>query len=315
MYGGKDTGLERFDLSACLENGSPTMHDKIKALLHTAAVYAIFFLTDSFCSEIIGMVFRVCYSQLFIIALYTCLDILNVWIAVFLYSKYVLKMSLPELYLGKPFPSLRWCTAAIAVPFVADAVYFVFTKGEFKTGFYTQDALISILFHEVFSSGLRIAVTEGILFRGLLLNVLQKELGNKGGTLAASFFYAAASFIFYNSFSWGETGNSGRFLLSFLMGLAFELITCETGSVWSSVAVHFLYNALSGDAYILHIDAKQDFPAIFTYTMKSGSIFFTDMPLPQIAVFLVLIIVMLIIMKKEDGNHDGSLAGKKRRFN
>lgn len=281
------------------------MRDKINALLHMAAVFAIFFLTDSFCNEVIGMVFQICDSVFFILALYICLDILNVWIAVFLYAKYVLRMCLSEIYLGKPFPALRYGMASMIVPFVIDVVYFIFTKGEFKMGCYTQEDFAYLLFHEVFSAGLRIAMTEGMIFWGMLFRIMQKGFGNKAGIVIASFFYAAASFIYYNRFAWSGSGHLGTFLLTFLMGLAFTLITFETGSVWLSVVIHFFYNAFSGNAYILHIDTRQDFPAIVTYTVRSGSIFFTDIPMPSIAVFLILIIMALTRIKKEDRSDDG----------
>lgn len=296
MYGEKDTG---WFLLAAWKRGTD-MHDKRKALLHMAAVFAIFFITDSFCNEVIGLVFRKCNSVFFILLLYVGLDILNVWAAVFLYSKYVLKMSLPKIYLGMPFPDLRWCIAGIVVPFVADAVSLVFTKGEFQTGCHAQDGLAYLLLHEILSSGFRTAVTEEMLFRGLLLRVAQKGFGSKAGIFVSSFFYAAARLILYNGFAWAGADDYGMFLLTFLMGAAFALVTCETGSVWSSAAIHFLYNILSGNAYILHIDTKQDFPAIFAYTVESGGIFFMGIPIPSIAVFFVLIIMMLIRMKKEN---------------
>jgi len=274
------------------------MHVKMRTVLHAFAAVVVFFLTDSCCHQLIRMAVSVCSSAVFLTALYTCLDILNVWITVFLYSKYVMKVSLQKIYLGKPFPAFRQCMAALAVPLAVDAAYFILTKGEFKTGCYTQDGLVSILFHEVFSSGLRTALTEGMIFRGMLFRIMQKGFGNKAGILISSFFYAAASFIFYNSFAWNESDYPETFLLAFLMGLAFTLITFETGSVWLSVVIHFLYNALSGNSYILHIDTRQDFPAIFTYTVKSGGIFFTNIHNPSIAVFLTLVIMALIHMKK-----------------
>lgn len=284
----KNEGLE----NGCLENKGFAVG---KALLHMALVFAVYVLTDSFCHEIIRMAIPICSSTIFITALYTCLDILNVWTAVFLYAKYILKMPFSKIYLGKPFPALRWCAAAIAMPLASDAIYFIFTKGEFKAGYHTQEDLVYILFHDIFSFGLRIAVTEGLLFRGLLLGALQKELGKKWGILISSFFYAAASFLFFHSFVFAAAADDwGMFLLAFLMGLAFVFVTCESGSVWSSVVIHFLYNVLSGSAYILHIDTKQYYPAVFTYTFESGSIFFTSLPLPSIAVFSALIVMALV---------------------
>lgn len=276
-----------------------------KALLHMAATFAIYILTDSFCHEIIRMAVLQCSSAILLTTLYTCLDILNVWIVAFLYAKYVLRMPFSEIYLGKPLPALRWCAVAIGMPFVADGIYFIFTKGEFQMGCHTRDGLAHILFHDVFSSGLRVAVTEGMLFRGLLFGALQKEFGKKGGAVASSFFYAATSFIFYSSFAGSKADGFGMLFLVFLMGLAFTLVTCEAGSVWSSVAIHFLYNALSGDAYILHIDTRQDYPAIFTYTIESGGVFLKTLPLPPIVAFSALTLMALVIMGNKERDQDG----------
>lgn len=187
------------------------------------------------------------------------------------------------------------------MPFVADAVSILFTKGTFQVGQHTKEELVSILFYDVFSFGLRTAVTEGMLFRGLLYSILQKEFGKKGGTLASSFFYAATGIIFYNSYAWNGASPVGAFLLTFLMGLAFAAVTCEAGSVWPCVGIHFLYQALCGDAYILHIGIRQDYeyPAIFTYTVERGGIFGAGLPLPSIAVFLALLLMALAAIRKK----------------
>lgn len=276
------------------------MYVKIKTLLHAFAAVLIFFLTDSFCCGLVRAAVLIRSPVIFLPAWYACLSILNVWTAVFLYARHVLRAPLSEIYLGKPFPDLRWCMAAAAVPLAADVIYFIFTKGEFHMGCHTKDELCYILFHEVLSSGLRAAVTEGMLFWGLLLRILQKGLGNKAGIPVCGLIYAAAGFIFHNRFDWRGAGSLGMFLLTFLMGTAFALITCAAGSIWLSVVIHFWYNTLSGSAYILHMDARQDFPAIFTYTVESESIFSKGLWLPETAVFLTLIGIMLVIMKKED---------------
>ena len=39
----------------------------------------------------------------------------------------------------------------------------------------------------------------------MLFRIVQKGFGNKAGILISNFFYAASSFIFYNSFAWNES--------------------------------------------------------------------------------------------------------------
>ena len=274
------------------------MWKQIKVLPHAAAVVAIFFLTDSCCSEIIGLVFRVCSSVIFATALYVCLDIVSVCAAVFLYARYVLKIPLTELYLGKPFPDLQWCVTAAAIPVVADVIYFVCTKGEFQAHWHTWDEAAGLLFHEICSSGFRVAVTEGILFRGLLSGIVEKGFGTKMGTVVSGFLYAAARFLLSYGIVRNGRNDAGTLLLTALMGLAFTWITSVTGSVWSSVLLQFFYNIVSGNAYILHISNRQDFPALFTYTIQSGSLLFTELHLPDILMFLLLTMTIFVRMKK-----------------
>ena len=227
------------------------MYSKIKNLLHVAAVIAIFFFTDSFCQEVTGRLFRICNSVIFVAVLYICIDILNVWIAILLYSKYILKMSFSKMYLGKPLPDLRWCAAAGMIFVTIDVFYFIFTKGEFKTGCFAQSELSYMLFHDIFSSGFRAAVTEGMLFRGMLFRILENEYGKRRAIFISGFFYASAGFIM--NFAWLGEDSFWAFILMFLMGVALGFVTCETGSIWSSVVVHVLYTFFSGNEFILQI--------------------------------------------------------------
>ena len=54
-----------------------------------------------------------------------------------------------------------------------------------------------------------------------------------------------------------------------IAGIALALVTEQTGSIWSSVMIHCLYNILSGESQIFHIDVAQNFPAIWMYTVNS----------------------------------------------
>lgn len=270
-------------------------------MLHMAAVFAVYLLTDSSCQEVVRMVFLISGSFNCAMAAYVCLHILNAQIAVFLYAKYVFKKSFTETYLGKPYPALRWCVTGVMLPLAASLSYFIFTDGGFQVGQFTQGKLVYLVLYAIFSYGLRIAVTEGMLFWGLLFPVLRKGFGEKGGIFILAFFYAAAGFILETRLAWTGADDFWLFMLKFLMGLAFALVTHETGSVWSAVAIHALYNALSGDGYILHIDTGHaGHPAVFTYTVKRGNLFFTEVPLPAMAVFLVIILFVVSRGKKEE---------------
>lgn len=227
------------------------MYRKIKTCFHAVAVIAIFFFTDSFCQEVIGRVFRICNSIIVIEILYICIDILNVWLAVFLYSKYILKMSFSKMYLGKPLPALHWCATAFMIPLTTAFLHMII-KGELTAGYPARSELPYIMFHNIFSSGLRAAVTEGMIFRGVLFRVIENEYGKRYLTIFISgFLYAAAKSIM--SFAWIGTDGFCMFISMFLMGVALAFVTCETGSIWSSVIVHALCTVFSGNESMLYI--------------------------------------------------------------
>lgn len=86
-----------------------------------------------------------------------------------------------------------------------------------------------------------------------------------------------------------------------IAGIALALVTEQTGSIWSSVIIHCLYNILSGESQIFHIDVAQNFPAIWMYTVNSknmlltginGSVGFTA-SIPTMAGFTGIILMVI----------------------
>lgn len=198
--------------------------------------------------------------------LYLVLDLLNVWAAVFLYARYILKKTLSEIGLGKPFFHRYWCLAAVVLAAAQNGFYLVFAKGElyrWNLGFREQ---LSLLFSNLFIQGLRLAVMDGLLFRALVPAVFEKA-GRKGMVIASGLMYAAVLLLSEPASFW----STGRFLLEFtalfLKGVSLILVAVEAGSVWPSVLLDAVLRAFGGDAHILHIDTEQAFPAVFALSL------------------------------------------------
>ena len=209
--------------------------------------------------------------------LYLVLDLLNVWAAVFLYARYILKKTLSEIGLGKPFFHRYWCLAAVVLAAAQNGFYLVFAKGElyrWNLGFREQ---LSLLFSNLFIQGLRLAVMDGLLFRALVPAVFEKA-GRKGMVIASGLMYAAVLLLSEPASFW----STGRFLLEFtalfLKGVSLILVAVEAGSVWPSVLLDAVLRAFGGDAHILHIDTEQAFPAVFAYTLESDSWMLAGLP-------------------------------------
>ncbi len=169
--------------------------------------------------------------------LYLVLDLLNVWAAVFLYARYILKKTLSEIGLGKPFFHRYWCLAAVVLAAAQNGFYLVFAKGElyrWNLGFREQ---LSLLFSNLFIQGLRLAVMDGLLFRALVPAVFEKA-GRKGMVIASGLMYAAVLLLSEPASFW----STGRFLLEFtalfLKGVSLILVAVEAGSVWPPCCGH-----------------------------------------------------------------------------
>ncbi len=247
------------------------------ALLHVPAVCAVYFLMHAFGETAMRLPAALYRAGIPGLMLYLVLDLLNVWAAVFLYARYILKKTLSEIGLGKPFFHRYWCLAAVVLAAAQNGFYLVFAKGElyrWDLGFQEQ---LSLLFSNLFIQGLRLAVMDGLLFRALVPAVFEKA-GRKGMVVASSLMYAAVLLLSEPASFW----SAGRFLLEFtalfLKGMSLILTAMEAGSVWPSVLLDAVLRAFGGDAHILHIDTEQAFPAVFAYTLESDSWMLAGLP-------------------------------------
>lgn len=79
--------------------------------------------------------------------------------------------------------------AGINMPF-----YIFFTKGTFEKGNLTYKEIIDVVTISILSSGIKAAVTEEIVFRGMILRLLQNTFGKKCAVFVSSFLFAVYHF-------------------------------------------------------------------------------------------------------------------------
>lgn len=287
------------------QNQKNTIPDKsthscvqLKVLLHVPAVIVIYYLTAFFSETAL----QVCRPGIPAVTLYVIMDLCSLLAVIVLYSKYILKAPAMEMNLGKPYPSLSWCMAAVLLPAAADLFYLLFINGTLHAGGLWQQGLIPVLYSDICSIGMRAAVSDGALFRGFTLYVFQRGFQKKHAALLSSLLYACIPLIPVNGSGWYFHGILQQTAALFLTGYALSMITLETGSIWSSVAVHAGYKILSGDSHILHISTEQAYPAIWTYTLDNDSRLTAGIPgidclytaLPAMMPFIFIILLFYI---------------------
>lgn len=289
------------------------MQRKAKALLHVAAVLLIHIFTVSFSRVAWRMDTSLVVKEL----AGNCLNLWSVFAAVYLYTKYVIKISLADVYCRKPLFLRRWCIVAVLLPAAVDMFYLFCVKGTLAFGNPPLQDLLRIFVSNVFGQGIRAAVTEELLYRGLALRALQTGFGKKGAAAASAFTYTLMQCMTMSLLNVKDA--LPTILGTFLMGTALTLVVCESGSIWSAVLIHALYSIFAGDGQILHIDTNQSFPAIWTYTLETDNWLLIGMPgmntiyraLPSMLGFLLTGILAIYWMRKAD--RTGAVCGRERK--
>ena len=230
---------------------------KIKCTFHIAIAFILIQLTYEFS---IAFAYGICEKNPYVRILYVTFAILSLLTMIYLYTKYIIRIQMQDLFLGMPLPKKKWCITAVLMPVLICLFYIFFTKGTFEKGNLTYKEIIDVVTISILSSGIKAAVTEEIVFRGMILRLLQNTFGKKCAVFVSSFLFAVYHF---DGIDTSDIKKVIMMIISVeIAGIALALVTEQTGSIWSSVMIHCLYNILSGESQIFHIDVAQNFPAI-----------------------------------------------------
>ncbi len=278
--------------------------ERIKALLHMVVIIAICLLIDSLSIEALGFVFVKSGSLILGEIVYVCLNIFCTIFAVYLYGKIVMRKAFREMYLGKPLPSVRWCVVAFLMPVIMVAFYVIFTEGDFSVENFIGEDIAYAICYSLLGAGLDAAVTQEIIFRGMALSTLQKAWGAKGAVFISSVLFIIP---YLGNIDTEVSGEVFRLSLGIMIaGTALSMVVYESGSIWSSVVIHAVYNILSGSTLIFHMGTECDTSAIWNYTFDSDHVLLTgvqglnemDTGIPAMTGFLAIILLAVYFIKK-----------------
>ena len=100
---------------------------KAKSIIHVAAAFLIFKLTDGFSN----VAFRLSVSDIAAEIVYVFLAVFSIYVFVRLYAAYIMKRPAGELGLAGPWPDKVWCIVAAALPAAVIFFYLLFMDGVF----------------------------------------------------------------------------------------------------------------------------------------------------------------------------------------
>ena len=123
----------------------------------------------------------------------------------------------------------------------------------------------------VFFTGLAAGTVEEIVFRGIILHLIEAKWGRTAAVAVPSVLFGAVHLIGAEL-----PAASGLLVLAAgtLVGIMFSLIALEGGSVWNSALVHALWNILIIGGG-LSVGEAPDPYAVATYVLKTRNVLLT----------------------------------------
>ena len=102
---------------------------KIKCTFHIAIAFILIQLTDEFS---IAFAYGICEKNPYVRILYVTFAILSLLTMIYLYTKYIIRIQMQDLFLGMPLPKKKWCITAVLMPVLICLFYIFFTMGYFR---------------------------------------------------------------------------------------------------------------------------------------------------------------------------------------
>lgn len=222
--------------------------------------------------------------------------------------KKLLKFSLRECRIIKLHLSKEWLICAFILPVYVITI-FLLTPGEFIQNEFNGSQAIGIIITAIFVTGLGAGIVEEMVFRGVIMTVLEKQWGRGIAILVPSFIFGMLHAI-------GKDLRVIDFLLLLIggtcVGIMFSLIVIKSGSIWNSVLVHAIWNiTIIGN--VLHIGAFHNQNSMYSYKLYSDSLLLTGgrfgIEVSSVAIlgYASVIIYTFLTMKRnkklEERNH------------
>lgn len=209
-----------------------------------------------------------------------------------------LKMPLADCKM--PQFSLRpiWVAAAVIMPCMV-TIILCMTLGHWENHAMSGTEISLIIARAVFFSGIGAGLVEEMVFRGVIMGVLENRCNR----------YVA---IFVPSVLFGLLHIMGAelsllsiiqlIIAGIVVGILFSLVTYESGNVWNGAAMHAVWNIIMIGG-IVQISESADESAINNYILSSNSFLITggdfgvEASIVSVLAYLVFIGLALYLMK------------------
>ncbi len=181
-------------------------------------------------------------------------------------------MTLSDMGLSIIKPKKYWCIVAIFMPIFVSMSYLA-THGNFYIESLSRDEAIYVIVYTVLQAGITTALSEEMIFRGMIFSFLRKMLADKYAIIATVILY---SILYMREIECYKKEYCMKVMLfTVIFSAAMTLVTYESGSILSAVLIRVCYNILFMDSLIFHIGTEREKIAMVNYVFESKNWIFT----------------------------------------
>lgn len=187
-----------------------------------------------------------------------------------------------------------WVVTAVFMPILA-VFGFLFLGGDWYRVDIEPEQMKALITGTIFFYGFAAGAVEEMIFRGVIMGMLEQRIGRVKAVLLPSILFAVVHMVgsSFDVMSMLQLLVSGS-----LVGILFSLIAMESGSIWNSALVHGIWNMVMAGG-ILHIGKAIDSQALYNWvlntdeTLWTGGEFGAEASLIAITVYLLVICLAL----------------------
>lgn len=194
-----------------------------------------------------------------------------------------------------------WVVTAVFMPILA-VFGFLFLGGDWYRVDIEPEQMKALITGTIFFYGFAAGAVEEMIFRGVIMGMLEQRIGRVKAVLLPSILFAVVHMVgsSFDVMSMLQLLVSGS-----LVGILFSLIAMESGSIWNSALVHGIWNMVMAGG-ILHIGKAIDSQALYNWglntdeTLWTGGEFGAEASLIAITVYLLVICLALWRMQNPE---------------
>lgn len=194
-----------------------------------------------------------------------------------------------------------WVVTAVFMPILA-VFGFLFLGGDWYRVDIEPEQMKALITGTIFFYGFAAGAVEEMIFRGVIMGMLEQRIGRVKAVLLPSILFAVVHMVgsSFDVMSMLQLLVSGS-----LVGILFSLIAMESGSIWNSALIHGIWNMVMAGG-ILHIGKAIDSQALYNWvlntdeTLWTGGEFGAEASLIAITVYLLVICLALWRMQNPE---------------